>query len=223
MKRLLLLATLLFMLPARGADFEIWSALFVRQPIHGNWVAFGEVQNRMRGLNTYRQLLARAAIGYQLSKRHTLWFGYGWTPLFFPATEGEHRIWQQALTEYKWDNWELSFRFRFEQRWIDGKGGVTAWRWREQIKAIYNVDTRWGICAWNEFLFNIGSNSAVPLGGFAQNRFFLGVRLPTESGWSIEPGYMNVITRHVAPAPTETFHVATVYVSYQPPQILPAP
>ena len=52
------------------------------------WRWYVEVQGRMRdGVDALDQLLVRPAMGYDLTSRSSVWFGYGYTP-GFPASDG---------------------------------------------------------------------------------------------------------------------------------------
>src|SRR5690348_15467708 len=129
MRTRLVFGVLLLTSAAQAAsDFQSWTGVFLNQEFTPRWLGFAEVQNRMwRDSSTERQLLVRVAGGIRIGKSHSLWVGYGYTPLFSPTYIGEQRLWQQSLADYYWDHWRLSFRFRLEERFLDG-GGSVAWR-----------------------------------------------------------------------------------------------
>lgn len=195
-------------LAVAASDSQTWAGIFAEHPLGQHWIGFGEVQNRLsRDSSKERQLLARVAAGYQITKTHSVWLGYGWTPSFDPGYLDEHRLWQQSLARYVWDSWNLSFRFRLEERFL---AGGLAWQWREQVRVALKLTDGVDAVLWDEFFFNFNRTASVTVKGFAQNRLFLGPRISLSPEWAIEPGYMNVIQR-----PSDTFHVGAVYVFYR--------
>lgn len=197
-----------------NSDFQSWVGAFLEQPWSQHWSLFGELQNRTyRNSGTERMLLARVAANYQITPRHTLSLGYGWTPTFHPSFLDEHRLWQQSLARFSLKDLSFAFRFRLEERLIGGEG--LAWRWREQVRLSYQVSPSFAPVIWDEFFFNLNKTSHVGFTGFAQNRLFLGARFPISSSWSIEPGYMNVMVRNAGGAENEMNHVATLYFFFK--------
>lgn len=190
MKRLSL-GLLLFCVSAR-ADFETWMAGYFNAELGGKWLGSLEIQNRLsensRGQD---RLLVRPAFGYQFARRHSAWLGYGWTPTFYPSYRDEQRIWQQTLANYAWGNWSLNFRFRLEQRFIAGAGGMV-WRWREWIRLGYAVSPDWSLVVWDEFFFALNGN-AIAKRGFDQNRFFFGPEFALGENSRLQSGYLNVL------------------------------
>lgn len=194
MKRtLLFFFFLLLCLPAQ-ADFETWMMANAKGALSGKWLGYFEIQNRIsensRGQD---RLLVRPAVGYQFARRHSAWLGYAWTPTFYPAYRDEQRFWQQTLAEYAWGDWSLVFRFRMEQRFIEG-GGAMLWRWRELVRVAYAFSPSWSLVFWDEFFFSLNAN-AVAKKGFDQNRAFLGPEFSIGEGLRLQTGYMNVLVR----------------------------
>ncbi len=191
MKRWVLLALLLSQ-PAR-ADFETWMAGYLNTSLGGNWLGYFELQDRLsQNSGGQDRLIVRPAIGYQISKRHSLWLGYAWTPTFSPGFRDEHRIWQQAAAQYVWGQWSLVFRFRMENRFIEGGGGML-WRWREMARLAYAFNDNWALVFWDEFLFGLNGNARVKK-GFEQNRAFLGPEWSVNKALKIQLGYLNLLT-----------------------------
>ncbi len=190
-------AALLFVLvawPAR-ADFETWLAGHLNTSWGENWLGAFELQDRFSE-NSYGQdrLLVRPSVGYQIGKRHSLWLGYAWTPTFYPTFRDEHRFWQQALAEYAWGAWTLTFRFRMENRFIAGSGAIL-WRWRELARLTYAFNDTWGLVLWDEAFFSLNGNAVVSR-GFDQNRFFFGPEFTLREGLRLQSGYLNVLVSH---------------------------
>ena len=110
MRILALLLALSF--PALAGDFQTWLGGYADLPIGENWRGFVEVQNRFSQNSTSEQrLLVRGAVGLRIGQSHSLWAGYGWTPVFNPGFQDEHRFYQQWMTERVWDHWTLTARF----------------------------------------------------------------------------------------------------------------
>lgn len=199
---------LLLMCGVAHADFQTWAGLYLRSPLSGRWQGFFELQNRI--YSGEQRLLIRPAVGYRISQHHTLWLGYGWTPIINPTFVDEHRLWQQSLAEYRWSQWELSFRFRLEERFV---GGATGWRWREMIRAGYYPKPSWALIAWDEFFFNFNSYGTVTDRGFEQNRLFLGAKFHVQETWWIEAGYLNQLVRQGAGSRAN--HAVVIYVNWK--------
>lgn len=195
--------------PAAGA-FQIWSAVFAEHSLTPRLFVYGEVQNRLNASDLSQHLLVRPALGYKIGESHSIWAGYGWTPRFENADlTDEHRFWQQSLASYVWPQWRLSFRFRLEERFIEGTTKM-AWRWRELFRTSWHPDGDWGVVLWDEFFFSLSANEAV-VRGFDQNRLFLGLHLPLGSSeFALETGYLNQIHRGGA-----TNHAAVAYVFWK--------
>ncbi len=122
----------------------------------------------------------------------------------------EHRIWQQALLNYKIKKISVAHRFRFEQRFIprarvagnrlETDGYDQAFRFRYFIRNIVPLTagpaftTGPFFALQNELFLNTGDKSAVNGKAFDQNRLYgaIGYRLPNKI--DLEAGYMNQYT-----------------------------
>ncbi|MBY0370431.1 DUF2490 domain-containing protein [bacterium] len=189
-QRLALVLALVFPLAAQ-ADFQTWLGVFYTAGFGKRWLAYGEVQNRFYqdGL-TERRLLLRGAVGMRVGKSHSFYLGYAWTPLFSPAFQDEHRLWQGSLAHYIWPDWQLAFRFRMEERFMPGTD--VSLRWRELVRVSWHPTQTWGVVFWDEFFFNLATNAVATKRGFEQNRLFVGAVFPLAESLSIEGGYMNL-------------------------------
>lgn len=202
--------------PALAGDFQTWLGGYADLPIGENWRGFVEVQNRLSQNSTSEQrLLVRGAVGLRIGQSHSLWAGYGWTPVFNPGFQDEHRFYQQWMTERVWDHWTLTARFRLEERFLAGASHLQ-WRWREMIRGTYHPQDRshWGIVVWDEFLNGLNANEVVRA-GFDENRLFLGARIPVGEGLFLEPGYMNVQVKN-AGGGFDILHNLAAYLHWQP-------
>jgi len=197
--------------PVARADYQTWLGAFYETGWGTRWLASGEIQDRMGGSFEQQRLLLRTALGFRLGESHSVWLGYAWTPTFQPSFRSEQRLWQQSRARYTWPEWQLEFRFRMEERFVEGAGALNL-RWRELFRVSYHPYGTWGFVLWDEFFFNLTTNTIVTKRGFEQNRLFLGARLPICEEMALEPGYMNHIQHGLPMA-----HTAVVFFSWNTP------
>jgi len=160
------------------------------------WRWYVEVQGRMRdGVDALDQLLVRPAMGYDLTSRSSVWFGYGYTP-GFPASGGvltENRMWQQYLWNGSLASGTFASRSRLEERSIEGTDAV-AWRLRQHVRFSRNISSGSRITAilWDEIFVHLNSTTRTGR-GFDQNRVFGGIGVPLNPASRVEVGYMNQV------------------------------
>lgn len=139
------------------------------------------------------QGMARAALGYSLSDRATVWLGYTFLPT---QLQGKPYIAQQDLwpafrymlpTEYG----TFMFRTMFETNFI--RGDDPRFRPRQMIRFMhpFEFEPRLSLVAWDEFFVRINSTQWGGQAGFDQNRVFLGLGWSFTPGARAELGYMN--------------------------------
>lgn len=175
-----------------------WEVLTLRTPISPDrkLQLYMEVQPRV-GDNS-QMLLVRPALGYQITKRLSLWQGYAWAPVLQPMFRNENRIFQQALYETKFKKLSISNRTRLEERWIENTDG-TAVRARNAIRLSYPLSRsgKWAIVTSDELFVNFNSVENGPVAGFDQNRVFAGISRKLHEHVTMEFGYLNqLINRH---------------------------
>lgn len=141
----------------------------------------------------WNQGMARAALGYSLSDRATIWLGYTFLPT---QLQGRPYIAQQDLwpafryilpTEYG----TFMFRTMFETNFI--RGDDPRFRPRQMIRFMYplELEPRLSLVAWDEFFVRINSARWGGQAGFDQNRVFLGLGWTFTPGVRAELGYLN--------------------------------
>jgi hypothetical protein len=139
------------------------------------------------------QGMARAALGYSLSDRATVWLGYTFLPT---QLQGKPYTAQQDLwpafrymlpTEYG----TFMFRTMFETNFI--RGDDPRFRPRQMIRFMhpFEFEPRLSLVAWDEFFVRINSTQWGGQAGFDQNRVFLGLGWSFTPGARAELGYMN--------------------------------
>jgi hypothetical protein len=141
----------------------------------------------------FYQGVVRAALGYSLSDRATLWVGYNFVPT---QLEGNPYFAQQDVfsgfryimpTEFG----VFMLRTMLDINFI--RGDDVRYRPRQMFRYLrpFAFEERLSLVAWDEFFVRVNSTEWGGKAGFDQNRAFLGF------GWSFSPevraelGYMN--------------------------------
>jgi hypothetical protein len=192
----LLAATLVALTaPARAADVDAqaWAQIIAQGKIVGPLRWYAEAQLRLNEFDQgtqAQQLLLRPALGVALPKGFTLHAGYAWTPTFNPKFNDEQRPWQQVMHTASLGTITFANRLRFEERVIEGVSGV-ALRFRYMARAVWMPKhSIVGAVVWDELFLDLNSPAASIRGGFAQNRFAVGVQVrPIKQLW-IEPTFL---------------------------------
>ncbi len=143
--------------------------------------------------NHWYQGMVRAAVGYSLSDRATIWAGYTWLPtqnIGKPYT-AQQDVWPAFRYVLPTSLGTFSFRTMIESNFI--KGDDVRFRPRQMIRFMHPFDAepRLNLIAWDEFFIRANSTQYGGKSGFDQNRVFAGL------GWSVnknvraELGYLN--------------------------------
>lgn len=145
----------------------------------------------------FNQGIVRAALGYRLTPRMTIWAGYGFIPNNPPNRRDnviEHRAFQQLTwqPENPIHGFSLSSRTRLEQRTVEGFSEL-GWRFRQLVKLTHplhgSASLYWSF--WDELFVNFDDTDWGANGGVDQNRAFAGVGLKVASKTNLEIGYMH--------------------------------
>ena len=158
----------------------------------------------------WQQLLIRPGVNYEANKNLMLTAGYGYVtthrygefPISVPFPE--HRSFQQALVKQPLGKWNLSHRYRLEQRFLgekralpDGTRELLRRRYENRFRYMYRMMRPilgpWGIALYNEFFLNFGHNVASNV--FDQNRAYAAVTHSLGKASRLEVGYMNQIVQ----------------------------
>jgi hypothetical protein len=160
-------------------------------------------------------ILLRPGLNYHLNKSLTFTAGYALaegrrTVGGLSSLLAEHRIWQQALLNYKINRVSVAHRFRFEERFLPrvkavndnlkADGHDQAFRFRYFVRSLFPLTSGTGFtkgpffALQNEVFLNTGDKSAVNGKAFDQNRLYgaVGYRLNTKT--DLEAGYLNQYT-----------------------------
>ncbi len=141
------------------------------------------------------QGMARAALGYSLSDRATVWVGYTYLPT---QNVGKDSVQQQDLwPAFRYilptDFGTFTFRTMIEANFLPGNNGDVRFRPRQMIRFLHPLEAepRLGLIAWDELFIRVNSTPSGGQSGFDQNRAFAGL------GWNFAPniraelGYLN--------------------------------
>lgn len=181
--------------------------------ISKKWSAHLEYQwRREQGLKYGQQSLLRTGINYKCNDNITLQAGYAWIetypygdyPIAAAGTFPEHRLYEQISFRHPFKKWQLSHRFRTEQRWLGRvKAGqnsgreIESWaflhRFRYQFRAQYIIrskkEQQLYTAAADEILIGAGKDLGINI--FDQNRIFLLLGYRFSKNFSLEGGYLN--------------------------------
>lgn len=190
--------TALLVLPifaiAQDSNFGNWMIYFGNKQINSKWNLHHEVQYRnYNAVGDLEQLLLRTGLGYNLTEKTNLLFGYGYilSENYIGDTDekfqvNEHRIYQQLITKQKFKNLSIQHRYRFEQRFVEDD-------FRMRFRYFLNVNVplskketnKWYLSAYNEIFLNTESSI------FDRNRLYGGLGYKISSSVRMEIGYMN--------------------------------
>lgn len=173
-----------------------WFQITATGPIVGDWRFFMEAQPRIGtdpedGGTNLRALIIRPAVGYQLTDALSLWLGYAYQPSFDPSRD-EHRVFQQMLHTTHVGPFKMVNRSRLEERMIED-AGQPAIRIRHQVWFGYPLPRwpAWSLVAAVEPFVNLNTVRNGPVGGFDQNRVYLGVSRQIGKHLRVEVDYLN--------------------------------
>ena len=166
------------------------------------WLAYGEIQPRMIKKSEYLGVaLYRAALGYQLFPKFSVWAGHGYIEWIHPVHFNEQRTFVQTITNHDFGRFQVSHRGRLEFRNLQDRGDSPV-RVRYLVRTTYDLNySGIHLVLWDEWFNHLrGANqsksakSSKPKPGFDQNRFFFGVgkKVVDPINLFAEIGYLNV-------------------------------
>ncbi len=151
--------------------------------------------NPMSNMNWY-QGMARAALGYAITDRLTVWAGYTYSPTENHGMGyiGEQDVWPAIRYIFPTSIGSVTLREMMESRFV--RGDAPGVRSRSLIKLIhpFEFEPRLGLVLWDEAFFNLNNVTNNPLlgySGFNQNRAFAGLSWTFDQNVRLEFGYMN--------------------------------
>lgn len=181
---------------ALETEHEGWFQVTATGPVRGRLRAFVEMQPRFGedpqdGDFDVRALVARGALGWQVTEGWSLWAGYGYTPVYDPDRD-ENRIFQQSQYDRKFGPFHASHRLRLEQRFLEHESEAS-WRLRNQIRVTYPLPRwpSWSLVLADEVFVDLNTVDDGPESGFDQNRLFVGVSHQFTPHVRVEVDYLN--------------------------------
>lgn len=174
-------------------DGQYWVPFYLTFPLSDTWKGYFEVNPRVGdSLSEFDQLLIRPALGYVVTPRLSLWQGYAWVTNYRPEFRGEHRIFQQLVYTRKFSSFHIMNRSRLEERIIQ-RGQGTGIRARTMLRANIPLESAplWSFVVYDEIFVNLTTVGNGPLGGFDQNRLFLGFNRTLTPEIKMDIGYQN--------------------------------
>lgn len=183
---------------SQKSELGNWLIYIGSKKINNNWNWHNEVQYRNYNvIGDLEQLLIRTGIGYNLSENNNnVLLGYGFiqSENYIPSTETklavqEHRIYQQFITKQGFGRFKFQHRYRFEQRFIEGKFRMRFRYFLGASLALNNnklIDNTLYLSFYNE-LFVQPVNQSV----FDRNRLYGGLGYKFNNTIKVEVGYMN--------------------------------
>lgn len=206
-------------------DLQQWGSVGLTLPLTPGkrLLLMGEAQPRVGNLQDrgtsgdFTQLILRTAVGWQLSKRVSVWQGYAWAPVFEPINVNEHRLHQQLSIQGKIRRLQISNRTRLEERWIENNDGRVSIRLRHMVRGMYPLDAkeRWFLVLSDEAFVTLKGVSNGPATGFDQNRLFVGVSRKLSPSVNAELGYLNQFNNSRDPVPDRMNHAILLGLNVQ--------
>jgi hypothetical protein len=150
-----------------------------------------EVQPRINhNAGDLNQIVARYAIGRQITSRVVVLVGHALIPMFQPSLRYQQRLWQQVLLTSRAGKWTMGSRVRSEQRWLPDVDGPSH-RLRGQLRITRPIHGKspWSISMYEEVAVVLNSREGGPQRGFDRSRAYAGVGRQLRPALSMETGY----------------------------------
>lgn len=217
---LTLLAAAAALFPAGAAfareDQQIWLTASSSVDLDKRWRVTHETVARFgNDRGGLYELETNLLLGFRPNRHIGFWAGYTHDPLYAGGrfTEMEHRAREQVTLDdvLKIGPGNLSFRFRLEQRWREGRDG-TAVRFRPFVR--YQLPLgKAAILLSHESFVNLNTTSFQTRGGEERMRNQIALRLPVAKRVNAEIGYLNQ-DGFVPNGADNMDHVATASLSF---------
>ena len=141
------------------------------------------------------QGMARAAVGYSLSDRATIWAGYTFLPTQNVGKNyvAQQDVWPAFRYNLTTNMGNFSFRTMLETNFLTGNGNDVRVRPRQMIRFMHPMEFEpsLSLITWDEFFVRLNSTPAGGQSGFDQNRAFAGLGWTFNKNFRVEGGYLN--------------------------------
>lgn len=203
---------------AQVTDQRVWFAAALQDKDGGSpWHWAAEMLARSRnGVDDFDSAGLRFYVTRDVSSRSTVGGAYGLT-LVYPAAGRdltEHRFIGQYALRFSLAGGSLSFRTRFEDRWIlDDTGHV--FRFRQQVRYSHPLGggNRWYLVGHAEIFVHLNSTNRYAK-GVEQTRGFGGAGFRFSPTARFEAGYLNQFTPGRNGAPDRMNHVLSMGLQF---------
>ncbi len=145
--------------------------------------------------NHWYQGMVRAAVGYSLSDRATVWAGYTWLPTqnLGKGSVQQQDVWPAFRYVLPTDFGTLTLRTMVEANFLPANNADVRFRPRQMIRFLHPLEfePRLSLIVWDEVFVRLNSTPAGGQSGFDQNRAFVGLGWSFSQNFRTELGYMN--------------------------------
>lgn len=180
--------------PAVAGDAETWTAAFFQvAPTPGPTGPRLWTDLHMRRSAAGVVGLIRPGFGWQITPWASVWAGYAWIPTAAdeaPLSQ-EHRAWEQVIFQGRFDRLSMSGRLRQEQRVRVGEPEVNH-RLRLMPRVGVQLAGPLSLHVWDELFLSFNPTEWFDVGGYDQNRAFVGLSVDGFKGFRVEAGYLNI-------------------------------
>jgi len=168
--------------------------------------------------NHWYQGMARAALGYSLSDRATIWLGYTFLPTQNVGKPyiAQQDVWPAFRYILPTDFGTFMFRTMWESNFL--RGSDVRERPRQMIRFMHPLEfePRLSLIAWDEVFVRVNSTQWGGNSGFDQNRAFAGLGWTFNPNFRTELGYLNQYLDN-ATHTAETMHhliMGSLFISF---------
>jgi len=145
--------------------------------------------------NHWNQGVVRAAVGYSLSDRATIWAGYTWVPTqnIGKPYKSQQDAWPAFRYVLPTRIGTVTFRTMVESNFIPGNGNTVRVHPRQMVRFVHPLqfEPRLSLVTWDEIHLRINTTPAGGQSGFDQNRAFAGLGWTFNKNFRAEAGYLN--------------------------------
>jgi Protein of unknown function (DUF2490) len=153
------------------------------------------VEGQSRWVNDWNQGVVRAAVGYSLSDRATIWAGYTWVPTqnLGKPYKSQQDAWPAFRYVLPTSLGTVTFRTMLESNFIPGNGNAVRVHPRQMVRFVHPLqfEPRLSLVTWDEIHLRINTTPAGGQSGFDQNRAFAGLGWTFNKNFRGEAGYLN--------------------------------
>lgn len=173
-------------------DMQMWIPIKAQGHFTDNILWSMDMETRMiDDISEFGSQSVAPALGWKINENWSIWQGFKWEGKYDNASDTwghEYRPYQQLSAVYKFGDFAIKSRTRFEER-IFANGDDMSLRFRQQVRGEYALSDSWFLAASEEMFVNANDTVARP-DGFSQNRLYGGVGYKMTPNATLEMGYM---------------------------------